>query len=101
MVVTAYQKYDQKLRLLRCYGEGKKYQHVLKGNNSRLDEIQAAILRVKLKYLDQWNEERRGRALLYTRMLENMGITCPVERERARHVYHLYVIQTGARDDLH
>jgi dTDP-4-amino-4,6-dideoxygalactose transaminase len=100
MVVTDHEDVYEKLLLLRCYGEKKKYYHVLKGNNSRLDEIQAAILRVKLKYLDQWNEERRGRALLYTRMLESMGITCPVERERARHVYHLYVIQTGERDDL-
>ena len=59
MVVTNHKKYDEKLRLLRCYGEKKKYQHILKGHNSRLDEIQAALLRVKLKYLDQWNEERR------------------------------------------
>jgi dTDP-4-amino-4,6-dideoxygalactose transaminase len=100
IVVTDHKDVYEKLLLWRCYGEEKKYYHVLKGTNSRLDEIQAAILRVKLKYLDQWNEERRSNALLYTRMLASRGITCPVEREHARHVYHLYVIQTGERDDL-
>ncbi len=100
MVVTAYQKYDQKLRLLRCYGERKKYQHILKGHNSRLDEIQATILRVKLKYLDQWNEERRRKAKLYTQMLSPLGVICPSEKKGVRHVYHLYTIKTRRRDSL-
>jgi len=100
MVVTDHQKYDQKLRLLRCYGQRKKYQHVLKGHNSRLDEIQAALLRVKLKYLDQWNEERRRKAKLYTKMLSPLGLVCPSERKGVRHVYHLYTIETGRRDAL-
>ena len=100
MVVTDHQKYDQKLRLLRCYGQRKKYQHVLKGHNSRLDEIQAALLRVKLKYLDQWNEERRRKAKLYTKMLSPLGLVCPSERKGVRHVYHLYTIETGKRDAL-
>jgi len=100
MVVTDHQKYDQKLRLLRCYGERKKYQHILKGHNSRLDEIQAALLRVKLKYLDQWNEERRRKARLYTRMLSPLGLVCPSEKKGVRHVYHLYTIKTRKRDAL-
>jgi dTDP-4-amino-4,6-dideoxygalactose transaminase len=100
MVVTDHQKYDQKLRLLRCYGERKKYQHILKGHNSRLDEIQAAFLRVKLKHLDQWNEERRRKARLYTRMLSPLGLVCPSEKKRVRHVYHLYTIKTRKRDGL-
>jgi dTDP-4-amino-4,6-dideoxygalactose transaminase len=100
MVVTDHKDVYEKLLLLRCYGEEKKYNHVLKGTNSRLDEIQAAILRVKLDYLDQWIEERRRIAWLYTRMLESRRIICPIEREYARHVYHLYVIQTGERNDL-
>ncbi|HXX34196.1 MAG TPA: DegT/DnrJ/EryC1/StrS family aminotransferase [Thermodesulfobacteriota bacterium] len=100
MVVTDHQKYDQKLRLLRCYGQREKYQHVLKGHNSRLDEIQAASLRVKLKYLDQWNEERRGKANLYTKMLSPSGPVCPSEKKGVRHVYHLYTIKTGKRDAL-
>ncbi len=100
MVVTNHKKYDQKLRLLRCYGERKKYYHILKGHNSRLDEIQAAILRVKLKYLDQWNEERRRKAKLYTKMLSPLGVVCPAEQRGVRHVYHLYTIKTKKRDWL-
>ena len=98
MVVTDHQKYDRKLRLLRCYGERKKYQHILKGHNSRLDEIQAALLRVKLKHLDQWNEERRRKARLYTRMLSPLGLVCPSEKKGVRHVYHLYAIKMRKRD---
>jgi dTDP-4-amino-4,6-dideoxygalactose transaminase len=100
MVVTDDHPYDQKLRLLRCYGERKKYEHILKGHNSRLDEIQAAILRVKLKHLDQWNEERRRKAELYTKTLFPLGVECPSEKKGVRHVYHLYTIKTGKRDAL-
>jgi dTDP-4-amino-4,6-dideoxygalactose transaminase len=100
MVVTAYQKYDQKLRLLRCYGEKNKYQHILKGHNSRLDEIQAAILRVKLKYLDQWNEKRRRKAEIYTEQLSPLGVVCPIEKKGGSHVFHLYAIQAKKRDSL-
>ena len=100
MVVTDDKKLYEMLRLLRCYGEKKKYQHILKGENSRLDEIQAAVLRVKLKYLDQWNGERRKKALTYKRMLENAEVICPVEKEKARHVYHLFVIRTKKRNSL-
>jgi len=100
MVVTDHKKYDQNLRLLRCYGEREKYQHVLKGHNSRLDEIQAAILRVKLKYLDQWNEVRRRKAKFYTKMLSPLGVVCPSEKKGIRHVYHLYTIKTRERDSL-
>ena len=100
MVVTNSQKYDQKLRLLRCYGEREKYQHILKGHNSRLDEIQAALLRIKLKYLEQWNEERRRKAKLYTQMLSPLGLVCPTEKKGARHVFHLYTIKTKKRDSL-
>ncbi len=100
MVVTNHKKYDQKLRLLRCYGERKKYQHILKGHNSRLDEIQAALLRVKLKYLDQWNEERRRKAEIYTERLSPLGVACPSEKTGVRHVYHLYTIKTEKRDSL-
>jgi len=100
MVVTDRREHDQKLRLLRCYGEKKKYEHVLKGHNSRLDEIQAAILRVKLKYLDQWNEERRRKAKLYTEKLLPHGVVCPSVKRGVRHVYHLYTIKTRKRDSL-
>ena len=100
MVVTNHKMYDQKLRLLRCYGERKKYQHILKGHNSRLDEIQAALLRVKLKYLDQWSEERRRKARSYTERLSPLGVTCPSEKAEVQHVYHLYAIKTEKRSRL-
>ncbi len=100
MVVTNDKNYDRRLRLLRCYGEKKKYQHVLKGHNSRLDEIQAAVLRVKLRYLDQWNEERRKKAGIYTEKLSPLGIVCPSEKRGILPVYHLYGIRTEKRDAL-
>ncbi len=100
IVVTNHQRLYEKLRLLRCYGEKKKYHHTLKGENSRLDELQAAILRVKLRNLDQWNEERRKKAVLYSEKLSPLGVVCPFEKKAARHVYHLYVIRTRKRDAL-
>jgi len=68
--------------------------------NSRLDELQAAVLRVKLKYLDRSNEERRGKALLYTDRLHGADIRCPAVRNHVDPVYHLYVIRTEQRDSL-
>jgi dTDP-4-amino-4,6-dideoxygalactose transaminase len=100
MVVTDDKRYDERLRLLRRYGEKRKYEHVLKGWNSRLDEMQAAILRVKLKYLDQWNGQRRKRALMYKQLLEGTGVNLPIEKEQGRHVYHLFVIRTKQRNAL-
>ncbi len=100
IVVTPHKKYADRLKLFRSYGEKEKYHHVLKGGNSRLDELQAAMLRVKLKYLDQWNEERRRNARIYTEMLEPSGVVCPSENRGVKHVYHLYVIRTKKRDVL-
>ena len=100
MVVTDHKRYEEKLKLLRSYGERKKYQHILKGHNSRLDEIQAAMLRVKLKYLDQWNEERRKKARIYTGRLAPLGVVCPSEKKGVRHVFHLYAIKTSKRESL-
>jgi hypothetical protein len=62
--------------------------------------LQAVILRVKLKYLDQWNEERRKKAKIYTEMLTPLGVVCPSEGSEGNHVYHLYVIRTRMRDML-
>jgi len=100
MVITDEKKLYEKLRLLRCYGEKKKYVHILQGGNSRLDEIQAAILRVKLRYLDKWNDQRRTKALRYKKELEGSGVVCPVEKEGSHHVYHLFVIRTRKRNSL-
>jgi dTDP-4-amino-4,6-dideoxygalactose transaminase len=101
MVVTNDPDLAERVRLLREYGWRRRYVSEIRGLNSRLDELQAAILRVKLKYLDQWNEERRRKARIYSRMLENTEVSCPVEKEPGRHVYHLYVIRTKKRDGLH
>jgi dTDP-4-amino-4,6-dideoxygalactose transaminase len=100
MVVTKSKKLYETLRLLRCYGEKKKYHHFIKGGNNRLDEIQAAFLRIKLKYLDRWNEERREKAQIYKKMLEGSEVVCPVEKELCQHVYHLFVIRTKKRNAL-
>jgi dTDP-4-amino-4,6-dideoxygalactose transaminase len=100
MVVTNSRKLYERLLLLRNYGEKKKYQHIIKGRNSRLDELQAAILRVKLKYNDEWNEKRRRNAFFYHERLKGLDIICPTEREGFKHVYHLYVIRTKKRNDL-
>lgn len=90
--------YDR-LVMLRNYGQEKRYYHTIKGINSRLDELQAAVLRAKLPHLDDWNRNRREAAAWYT---NSLGDVCAVPRERegARHVYHLYVIRTSDRDGL-
>jgi len=99
IVVTNDRELAERVRLLREYGWRRRYISEISGLNSRLDELQAAILRVKLKYLDEWNEARRKRALIYSRMLEG-AVRCPLENESGRHVYHLYVIGTRERDAL-
>ncbi|MCL4460021.1 MAG: DegT/DnrJ/EryC1/StrS family aminotransferase [Chloroflexi bacterium] len=99
-VVTNDAELAEKLRLLRNYGQEKRYYHAIKGFNSRLDEMQAAILRVKLAKLDKWNERRRELANLYEDMLTDTDIICPSEMPYTRHVYHLYVIRSPARDYL-
>jgi dTDP-4-amino-4,6-dideoxygalactose transaminase len=90
----------EKLRLLRNYGQKVKYKHDMQGINSRLDEIQAAVLRVKLQYLDVWNNQRKNIARFYTRSLEGSKIKTPMEAQYADHVYHLYVIQCEDRNKL-
>lgn len=98
-VTTNNEELAEKIRLLRDYGQIKRYNHVIKGYNSRLDEIQAAILRVKLKKLDEWNESRRRNAKLYNEMLAD-SVVVPIERENSKHVYHLYIIRVKHRDEM-
>jgi len=87
-----------RLRRLRNGGQSDRYRHVLSGINSRLDEIQAAILRVKLKRLTGWVERRRAIAALYERELVGLGLGLPREIPGARGVYHLYVVRHPQRD---
>ncbi len=100
MVVTNDPELSDRVRLLREYGWRQRYVSEIPGLNSRLDELQAAVLRVKLKHLDQWNEERRKKAKIYTERLAPLGIVCPSEGLGVKHVYHLYVIRTKERDAL-
>jgi dTDP-4-amino-4,6-dideoxygalactose transaminase len=84
--------------LLHDLGQAKKYEHVVKGENCRLDSLQAAVLDVKLRHLDAWNEARRGHAAAYDRLLREIGIEPPVSLHHEGHVYHLYVIEVENRD---
>jgi len=83
-------------RMIANHGRTKKYDHDLEGVNSRLDGLQAAILSVKLRYLDEWTESRRRNAYRYTTALKKAGVLTPVELEAVRAVYHLYVIRVPA-----
>lgn len=90
-------------RMLRVHGARKKYYNEMIGYNSRLDEIQAAILRAKLPHVDEWNESRRQAAQRYNHLLKDVpGIITPHEDSNAKHVYHQYTIrvQNGRRDEL-
>lgn len=90
----------ENLTLLRDFGQKKKYEHLVKGDNCRLDSIQAAVLDVKLRYLDEWNERRRDRAALYDALLSIAGFTTPKNRGTDGHVYHLYVTEVRDRDGV-
>lgn len=100
MVVTNDENTANTLQMLRNYGQSKKYHHDLQGYNRRLDSIQAAILRVKLRHLEKWNAARRQHAHRYTEMLSNNAVAPPREAEYAASVYHLYVIRVEERDKL-
>ena len=100
MVVTDDAQGAERVRMLRNYGEEAKYRNRVPGVNSRLDELQAAMLRVKLRHLDEWVSARRRLASLYDQLLVDAPVTRPVEVGRARHGYHLYVIRSPRRDAL-
>jgi dTDP-4-amino-4,6-dideoxygalactose transaminase len=100
MVTTNDAKVAETIRALRNCGQKTKNVHELAPFNHRLDNLQAAILRVKLQYLDQWIESRRNLAALYNQLLAGLNIQLPTEPEDYRHVYHLYVIRSQNRDAL-
>jgi dTDP-4-amino-4,6-dideoxygalactose transaminase len=87
-----------RVRLLRRYGERKRYRHVLRGRNSRLDALQAAFLSAKLPHLEAWNERRRAVAGHYAQALEGTALEPPAERRGQRHVFHLYTVLARDRD---
>jgi dTDP-4-amino-4,6-dideoxygalactose transaminase len=88
------------IRALRNYGSHKKYHHIYKGVNSRLDELQAALLRVKLRHLEAANEKRRKAARFYLKTISNPAITLPTLVKDEGHVWHLFVVRTPNRDRL-
>lgn len=90
----------EKIRALRNYGSHIKYHNIYKGYNSRLDEIQAAFLNVKLKYLDEWNNYRKYIANMYLKGIKNCNIILPNVSEDCEHVWHLFVIRTKERNKL-
>jgi dTDP-4-amino-4,6-dideoxygalactose transaminase len=100
IITTNNEEVSNKVIKMRNYGQSRKYYHDFVGVNSRLDEMQAAILRTKLCYLDEWNEKRRKLAKLYDDLLDNAYLIKPVEREYAKHVYHLFVVRHKQRDKL-
>jgi len=100
-VTTSDKELYEKIKMLRNYGSPKKYHHDIVGYNSRLDTIQAAILNVKLKYLEEWNRKRLSNAKLYNQKLSGIGdlILPQIDGDNSS-VFHLYVVRTKKRDEL-
>jgi dTDP-4-amino-4,6-dideoxygalactose transaminase len=99
-IVTGDEDLAARCRALRNYGSPRKYEHDVQGRNSRLDELQAALLRVKVKRLADWNARRRAVAAQYLDGLRDVPVTLPVVRDDAEPVWHLFVIRHGDRDAL-
>ena len=97
LITTSNADYAKKIRMLRDWGAEKKYHHVLKGYNNRLEGIQGAVLRVKLRHLEAWTEGRRRAASLYDKLLGGGSIVIPQPQKHQRHVYHVYAIRTKHR----
>lgn len=100
LVTTSDDALAGKVRSLRNYGQTQKYHHVLRGFNSRLDEMQAAVLNVKMRTLEQRNDARRAIARRFTEGIDNPLVETPAPHPDSEHVYHLYVVRTPHRDAL-
>jgi len=100
MILTSNEKLAQKCQALRIYGMRKRYYSYFEGYNSRLDEIQAAFLNIKLKYLKQWVNKRQKIAEYYLRKIKNPKIILPVIKNLTNHAFHLFVIRTEQRKEL-
>lgn len=100
MIVTNDAELADKVRLLREHGSRPKYYHSIVGTNSRLDALQAALLRVKLRHLDRWSEARARNAALYDSLFEGSRVGRPYRDPRTRHIYNQYVIRVPKRDEL-
>jgi dTDP-4-amino-4,6-dideoxygalactose transaminase len=100
MVTTSNWELAEELRMLRVHGSRERYRHERIGLNSRLDSLQAAVLRVKLRHLNRWTEQRQRNAALYAEGLKGLPVTLPSARQSGRHVYNQYVIGCPDRDEL-
>jgi dTDP-4-amino-4,6-dideoxygalactose transaminase len=98
-VVTANPEYARTIRLLRNWG-GPRYQHDIRGYNYRMENLNGAMLRVKLRHLERWTESRRALAARYDLLLAETGVTIPRALPHVRHVYHAYTIRTPERDRM-
>jgi dTDP-4-amino-4,6-dideoxygalactose transaminase len=102
IVVTNDDAHAKAMRMLRDWGQDRRYHHLVKGFNYRMDGIQGAILRVKLRHLDAWTAARRAHAVRYSSLLSNLDtVETPVEVAYRRHVYHIYAVRCRDRDGLH
>jgi len=100
MIVTSNDEQAHTMRMLRDWGQDRRYHHVLEGYNYRMDAIQGAILRVKLRQIESWTEARRTRARLYAQMLAEAPLAVPREVLGRRHVWHIFAVRTDRRDEL-
>lgn len=101
MVLTNNEEINDKIKILRAHGSKEKYKHIMLGVNSRLDSIQAAILRIKLKHLDDYNNVRRKNAHKYNEAFKKIkNIILPIEADNSYHVYHQYTIRVKDRNEL-
>ncbi len=94
------EEFAMRLKMLRNHGSQQQYRHEVIGFNSRLDELQAAILRIKLKRIDHYNEQRRRVARSYRQLLADTAVTTPMETQGSYHVYHQYTILSAQRDQI-
>ena len=99
-VVTNHPEHNRIIRMLRDWGAEKRYHHVLKGYNYRMEGIQGAILRVKLRKLDQWTACRQAYAREYTKLLEGSGVLTPTVMPYGTHVFHVYALRSPKRDHI-
>jgi dTDP-4-amino-4,6-dideoxygalactose transaminase len=99
-VTTSDAELAERIQVLRNLGQASKYEHIAEGWNERLDTIQASVLRVKLQYLDRWNDQRRRHAAAYGEALRDSGVRIPRAAPWAEHVWHLYAVRSPAREGL-
>jgi len=100
MVVTKDPDHARTIRMLRDWGQERKYHHVLQGYNYRMEGLQGAILRVKLRHLEAWTQARRSHAAMYDKLLADSGVQTPSVMPYSRHVYHIYAVRIAQRDGV-